>query len=181
MLVQSTDCTHVCVLMLCLQYCWFFYQDKVRRSLSSGGQRHVGGHIATQATQQTEKDHLSSVEKMWHDICETVIAMLCKGPEHLHSYACAPPAHSVFTPAAHSCCSLCVQDPNFVPYCSIQDSYTGTVEKSVVGSKAYWCASSSSPHKMHSYFIGPNQVCTGTNVTKSLSPWPKNMDHLSSS
>jgi hypothetical protein len=106
MLVQSTDCTHVCVLMLCLQYCWFFYQDKVRRSLSSGGQRHVGGHIATQATQQTEKDHLSSVEKMWHDICETVIAMLCKGPEHLHSYACAPPAHSVFTPAAHSCCSL---------------------------------------------------------------------------
>ena len=157
--------------MLRLQYCWFFYQDKVRRSLSGGGQRHVGGHIATQATQQSEKDQLSSVENMWHDICEKVIVMPLQRPSPL-AFVCLP---------ALTCCSLCVQDPNFVPYCNIQDSYTGTVEKSVVGSKAYWCASSSSPHKVHPYVMSLNKVFTGTAVTKSSSLWPKNMDHHNSS
>ena len=35
-------------------------------------------------------------------------------------------------------CSALAQYPDFVPYCTMQESYSGTVPKTVVGSKAYW-------------------------------------------
>ena len=35
-------------------------------------------------------------------------------------------------------CPRSSQYPDFVPYCTMQESYTGHVPKTVVGSKAYW-------------------------------------------
>jgi len=33
---------------------------------------------------------------------------------------------------------ICQMYPDFVPYCTMQESYTGHAPKTVVGSKAYW-------------------------------------------
>ena len=36
------------------------------------------------------------------------------------------------------------QEPDFVPYCNVRESFTGGVPKTVVGSKAYWCVAAHS-------------------------------------
>jgi hypothetical protein len=37
--------------------------------------------------------------------------------------------------------TLMLQEPGFVPYCNVRESFTGGVPQTVVGSKAYWCIS----------------------------------------
>ena len=63
---------------------------------------------------------------------------------------------SAMHPPIVVCCS---QFPDFIPHCTMQETYTGGVAKTVVGSKAYWCYHISkatfSTHSMTSFSQAP--------------------------
>jgi len=94
----------------------------VRRGLAPKTLRYVGGHLVTEATNATLNEHKSDIEKQWEYLQRTVSLHLQTQPALSSDFA-----------------DLLWQHPEFVPYCTMQESYTGGVPKTVVGSKAYWC------------------------------------------
>ena len=105
-----------------LQFIWFQFQEKVRRGLAPKTPRFVGGHLVTEATNATLDEHKSDIEKQWEYLQRTVSLPFQTQPALSSDFA-----------------DLVWQHPEFVPYCTMQESYTGGVPKTVVGSKAYWC------------------------------------------
>lgn len=104
------------------QFVWFQFQEKVRRGLAPKTPRYVGGHLVTEATNATLNEHKSDIEKHWEHVQRLVSLHLQTQPALSSDLA-----------------DVVWQNPEFVPYCTMQESYTGGVPKTVVGSKAYWC------------------------------------------
>ena len=88
----------------------------------------IGGHIATKADKDVLDEHKSDVQKQWDVIAKEVSFPLHTAEHH------AQQVSSNRDPSG--CCS---QFPDFVPQCTMQETYTGGVAKTVVGSKGYWC------------------------------------------
>ena len=86
----------------------------------------VGGHIATKADVATLDEHKSDVQKQWGFLAEEV--------SQLHTTAGAAPRAPHVSPDCDMICGRS-QHPDFVPYCTMQETYTGGVAKTVVGSK----------------------------------------------
>lgn len=115
--------------MYTLQFVWYHYQDNVRRStFGNSSRRIIGGHIATKADKDVLDEHKSDVQQQWDVIAQEVSFPL---------FTAEPHALQVSSNCVLS--GSCSQFPDFVPQCTMQETYTGGVAKTVVGSKGYWC------------------------------------------
>ena len=128
-----------------LQFVWFQFQEKVRRGLAPTTPRYVGGHLVTEATNATLNEHKSDIQKHWEHVQRLVSLHLQTQPALSSDLA-----------------DVVWQNPEFVPYCTMQESYTGGVPKTVVGSKAYWCSAprvslcSQIPEMAHGPILAPH-------------------------
>ena len=109
------------------EFIWYHFQMGVKRSLRASGPRMVNPHVALNASGDDVDAHTAQLREHW----ATLMLQVSRRP--------ASPQHDAASHTQNA--YLLAQEPGFVPYCNVRESFTGGVPQTVVGSKAYWCIS----------------------------------------
>ena len=80
-----------------LQFVWYHYQDKVRRStFGNKSRRMVGGHIATKANESDLNEHKSDVQEQW-DVIAKEVRLLLRTTASAKKFEASKPRCSLLT------------------------------------------------------------------------------------